>query len=104
MAKFVGAIGYATSTLTAPGVWTDNVVERAYTGDVLKKRRSWRSGDKVNPDLTISDTISIIADGFTLSNVGSMKYVVWQGEKWSIASVDIERPRVVLELGGLYSG
>jgi hypothetical protein len=104
MAKFCGIIVYAISTETAPGVWTDEVIERKYTGDVVTNLRRWQPKDQVNPDLAVSDTISIVADGFALANRYAMKYVKWQGAKLAIASVKIEHPRVVLELGGLYSG
>ena len=104
MAKFYGIIGYSETQKTAPGVWTDIVVERPYTGDVLKNMRQWRDNGNVNPDDTISDTISIIADGFILENLYSMKYVKWRGETLAIVSVVVERPRVIIAIGGLFSG
>jgi hypothetical protein len=114
MAKFYGIIGYAISEETlienddgdeiGTGKWTDEVVERSYTGDVLKNIRGWQVSEKVNPDSTISDTISIIADGFTLANMHSMKYVKWRDACWAINSVRVERPRVIVEIGGLFSG
>jgi hypothetical protein len=104
MAKFYGIIGYAITKVTTPGVWVDDVVERKYTGDVLKASRNWRSTENVNPDLTISETISIIADGFILENAQYMKYVKWRGAAWTIESITIERPRVILGIGGLYNG
>jgi hypothetical protein len=106
MAKFYGIIGYAITeeSETSPGVWIDEPTERSYTGDIIRSVNRWRSEDQVNPDFTISDTISIIADGFALENVGSMKYVKWRGATWAISSVSVERPRVIIEIGGLYSG
>ena len=104
MAKFYGAIGYAVSEETTPGVWKDTIIERPYTGDIVTNSRNWRQIGNVNPDLTISDTISIIADGFSLSGNSEMKYVNWRGSLWEIANVIIERPRVILTLGGLYNG
>jgi hypothetical protein len=104
MAKFYGVIGYSITTEAEPGVWIDEITERSYTGDVIKKASNWKFGDQVNPDFTISDTISIVADGFTLANMQFMKYVKWRDATWAINSVQIERPRVILEIGGLYSG
>jgi hypothetical protein len=113
MAKFYGIIGYAISEETileedgeklGTGLWTNDVVEREYIGDVVKNARSWQSTDNANPDATISDTISIIADGFVIANMHSMKYVKWRGARWAINSVRVERPRVIVEIGGLFSG
>lgn len=104
MAKFVGAIGYSVSEETAPGVWTNTVIERNYTGDVLKNTSQWRDKGNVNPDSVVSDTISIVADGTILDNLYSMKYVKWRGQRLSIVSIQVARPRVIIEIGGLFSG
>lgn len=104
MAKFYGVIGYANTTETAPGVWVDDIIEKPYTGDVIKDVRRWgNTSEKVNPNLTISNTISIVADNFTLENMHTMKYVKWQGAAWSIETIKIERPRLLLTIGGLYN-
>lgn len=104
MAKFYGIIGFAITVETSPGVWIDDIVEKTYTGDVLKKSQRWDYKENVNPDVTISDMISIIADEYTLSNVYAMKYIKWRGATWAISLIRIERPRIILEIGGLYSG
>ncbi len=33
-----------------------------------------------------------------------MKYVRWQGERWRITNIEIQRPRIVLTIGGIYNG
>jgi hypothetical protein len=104
MAKFYGIIGIADTTETAPGVWSDGVSEIAYTGDVIRKTRRIESGDKVNPDVSLSDSISIIADEFTLAKMHLMKYVKWRGAVWAINSFTVAYPRIQLEIGGLYNG
>lgn len=104
MAKFYGAIGYSIITETSPGVWIDEVVERNYTGDEIKAKRIWQPSENVNPNFTISDSISIVADEFMLANMQMMKYVRWRGAVWSINSISIDRPRMVLAIGGLFNG
>jgi hypothetical protein len=107
MAKFYGIIGYSSTEEaeeTSPGVWKDKFVERPYTGDVIKDMRQWRDSGNVNPDSAVSQTISIVADGFVLENLYSMKYVKWQGATLAIVSATIERPRVIVEIGGLFNG
>lgn len=104
MAKFHGKIGYATSVETAPGVWSDQVTEREYTGDVLRESKQWTRGEQVNDNLTVSNRLSIIADDFANTNIPGMKYVLWVGAYWKITSVEVQRPRLILTLGGVYNG
>lgn len=104
MAKFHGNIGYSTSVETAPGVWADQINEREYYGDVIKESKQWTSADKVNDNLVINNRISITADDFAYSNFSGMKYVIWAGVYWKVSSIEIQRPRLILSLGGVYNG
>lgn len=105
MAKFSGKIGYAIPSETAPGVWEDEIIEKSYRGDVVLNQQRWQQKtDGTNDDLTLDNSISIIADPYAYSNLGFMKYVVLGGKKWKISSLAINRPRVVLQIGGLYNG
>ena len=104
MAKFYGAIGFATSTQTSPGVWEDIIVEHNYKGDVIKITRNEVDRESLNPNLTISNRISIVADAFAGENIFAMRYVFWMGSKWSITSVEVQRPRLILSIGGVYNG
>jgi len=104
MAKFHGVIGYTIAKETAPGVWIEEAIERPYTGDILRVKRNWQQSGGVNPNLTMSETISIIADSFTLDNVNTMRYVKLRDAKWAINGIEVERPRILITIGGLYSG
>ena len=104
MAKFRGNIGYVQTVETSPGVWSDETVTRLYSGDVLQNVRRWQQNDKVNEDLTISNRISIIADGYILDNLSYIKFVEYMGVKWKVTDISIERPRLTLTLGGIYNG
>lgn len=104
MAKFRNKIGYAQSTQTSPGVWTDVITERTYSGDVLRDTKQWKETANLNNDLTINNRISIVADPFAYENFSAMKYVIWHGVYWNVSMVDIQRPRMILSLGGVYNG
>jgi len=104
MAKFHGKIGYVTSTEGAPGVWTDQVSEREYYGDVIRETKQWNAGDKVNDNLVVNNRISITADDFATQNFSAMRYVIWTGVYWKVSNVEIQRPRLILSLGGVYNG
>lgn len=103
MAKFYGVIGYAIQVETAPGVWQDSITTRTYRGDVLLNQQRWQTSENLNDNLNVDNTISIIADPFAFENLEHMKYVEWMGSKWKIQSLSINRPRVVLQLGGKYN-
>lgn len=104
MAKFHGEIGYVISTETAPGVWTDVVTKRNYYGDVIRESRRWSEANKVNDDLVLNNRISIIANDFALMNLSEMRFVKWSGKYWKISSFEVQRPRIILSLGGVYNG
>jgi hypothetical protein len=105
MAKFSGEIGYGLTEETAPDVWQDVIVEHFAFGDVLRNTRGLVDGsDKVNLDLSVSNSISIVADEYANGHVFAMKYVVWRGARWIISEVRVEPPRLILRLGGLYNG
>ena len=104
MAKYYDAVGYVIQKEVSPGVWEDETVEKKYRGDVILNQLRWQIADKVNDDINIDNSISIIADPFAFDNVCYMKYIKWIGKKWKIQSFSIQRPRVVLQLGGVYNG
>lgn len=104
MAKFYGSIGYVETTETSPGVWTEIVTERDYYGDVLKNSSRWQTGEKVNDNITVDNLISILADPFAYQNFSNMRYIKWMGAYWKISKIDVQRPRLILTIGGVYNG
>ena len=104
MAKFYGVIGYAATVQTEPGIYEEQIVEIEYMGDVLRNTRRLREGSKINDDITISNQISIIADPYASNNFHAMRYVTFMGAKWKVSDVEVQYPRLILTLGGLYNG
>lgn len=104
MAKFYGAIGYATPTQTSPGVWKDVINERNYSGDLIRDTRRLQTSDKVNDDINIANNVSIVADEFANQNSHHMRYATINGANWKIEKVEVQRPRLLLTLGGVYNG
>ena len=106
MAKWYGTIGYADESIqTSPGEWDDNIIERKYSGDILRSISRWStSPESTNDDLNISNQISILADPFARDKFHSMKYIVVMGTKWKITSVEVLYPRLILTIGGVYNG
>lgn len=104
MAKFYGAIGYSVTEETKPGVWKENIIERMYYGDLVRNTRRLQSADKLNDNIDVANEISIVADPFANDNFHSMKYVEFMGAKWKITSVEVQYPRLILTVGGVYNG
>ena len=103
MTKWYGQIGFAELTETAPGVWGEEIAERPYYGDLVRNTRRLNTSDKVNDDITIANELSIVADPYATENFHMMRYAEFMNSKWKITSVEVQYPRLILELGGVYN-
>ena len=104
MAKFYGVIGYAVTKETAPGVWTEEIAEQSYYGDLTRNMRRLQDSGDLNDDINVANEISIVADPYANANFHSMRYVAFMGGKWKISKVEVQYPRLILTLGGVYNG
>lgn len=106
MAKYCGKIGYAilAETFAGSGIWEETIVEKKYYGDVIRNTRRIMAPDKVNFDVDVSNEISIVSDPFAAQNFHSMRYIEYMGSKWKVSSVEVQYPRLILTIGGLYNG
>lgn len=103
MAKFYGMIGFAETVETKPGVWKPKITEKSYFGDLIRNSRQYESAGQVNDDLNVANEISIVADPYARRNFHSMRYVEFMGAKWKITRVEVQYPRLILTIGGIYS-
>lgn len=104
MARFFGRVGYGEQSETSPGVWGDIITEYSYYGDVIRDTRQLRAADKVNDDLSVQNTISIMADEYANDHFFAIRYVEWAGVLWTVTQVEVQRPRLLLSLGEVYNG
>lgn len=103
--KWFGKIGYEVTTEVRPGVWNPDITEREYYGDIIRNTsRLTQSSDSTNDDVNISNQISIIADPFAYQNFHNMRYVEFMGALWNISNIDVQPPRLILTIGGVYNG
>lgn len=102
MAKYYGHIGFATQVESEPGIWTDVIERRPYKGDILRSGRRYETSENINDNFTITNSFSIISDAFLYSHIPAMRYIEYLGTKFKITSVEIERPRVTISVGGVY--
>ena len=106
MARFYGEIGYGDSVETPPtsGVWVDKITEFAYQGDVIRNNRQLDNSQKVNENISIANSISIVSDQYAIENSFNIKYVRWAGVLWTVTTVEVRSPRLILTLGSVYNG
>lgn len=104
MAKFYGPIGYAITEETTPGVWEEHIVERKYYGETVRNTRRLQVTDNLNDNIDISNEISIVSDPFARENFHLMRYIGFMGAKWKVHSVEVQYPRLILSIGGIYNG
>jgi hypothetical protein len=104
MARFFGRVGYGETVETAPGVWVDSIVERSYYGDVIRNARNLREGENLNKDLSVQNSISILADAYANDHFFAIRYIEWAGTLWTVSTVEVQSPRLILRLGEVYNG
>ena len=105
MPKFWGPVGFIELKEIKPGVWDEVPTERTYGGNINRDIRILQNGGQVNDNISVSNTISIVADAYANMHYHTIKYVILNGVKWKVTNVDAsQRPRLILSLGGVYNG
>lgn len=102
--KFSGMIGFVKSEEVRPGIWKSVAEEKHYKGDVLRKIVKWQPAEKATDDININNQISIVANPYVYEHLHQIRYVVWRNVAWKVVSIEDKRPRVILEIGGVYNG
>lgn len=102
--KYCGMIGFASTEETEPGIWEEQITERTYYGDVIKNTKRNENSDHLNDNITINNSISIVADPYAYEHFFAIRYASWMGSLWEVSNVEVQRPRLILTLGGMYNG
>lgn len=102
--KWYGNVGYREQVETEPGIWEDEIIVRQYYGEVIRNNRLLQSAGEMHDKVNVSNQISIVADAYARQHIYSMLYVEFEGIKWKVSNVDVQPPRLVLTLGGLFNG
>lgn len=102
--KFSGTIGFWEKDVeVTPGVWKPYIVEKPYVGDIMRSYRKFDSSQYQNDDFRLNNQISILSDIYARKNFTSIRYVNWNGVKFKVSTVEINYPRLTLEIGGVYN-
>lgn len=104
MAKWYGVIGYAETVETEPGLHEPQITERNYYGDLIRNSRRIQNAGKVDDDINISNQLSIVSDPYAIQNIGAVRYAKFMGTAWRVTDIEVQYPRLLLTLGGVYNG
>jgi len=106
MNRFSGKVGYGESqeVPTESGIWVDVIIERQAYGDVIRNSRKLENGASLNDNISVGNSISIVADEYANNHFFAIRYVMWQGVAWTVTAVEVSHPRLVLSLGEVYNG
>ena len=97
-------MGYAVTLEARPGIWEEKLIERNYYGDVIRNTRRLENGESVNDDVVLNNSISIVADPYAYQNILAIRYIRWMGALWKVTNVEVQSPRLLLTIGGVYNG
>ena len=100
--RYHGKIGYFETVETKPGLVEKQIIFKEAYGDVVRNTKRDQSNTWVNDTIVVSNQISIVADPYAREHFFNAKCIEWQGALWTINSVDVQYPRLIFELGGLY--
>lgn len=103
--RYSGLIGFLEENVEVePDVYGEAIVEHHYYGEVRRNTQRYSINDSINGTISIDNEISIIADPYATNNIANMRYITWMGKKWIIKTVQVNAPRLILSIGGLYNG
>lgn len=104
--KWYGIVGY---NIREPieedsDIYDNDTVKRPYFGEETRLSSKWiTSGHKLD-DKDINTEISIVADPYALQHFSDIAFVEFMGERWDVTAVQVQRPRLILSVGGVYNG
>lgn len=104
--KFYDVVGYATPTEvpTGSGIWKDIIAEYPYYGEVTENSRRLEQSEMLNSNITAGNSISIVADEYAIEHFFAIRYIRWAGALWTVTTVKVKSPRLILSLGDVYNG
>lgn len=104
MTRFHGEVGFATSVEVRPGYHKEVMQAFEYFGDIVDDSRTFDNSNQINPKVSLGQSVSIVADDTLIRNFDNIRYVKWGNTAWTANSVKTKHPRLIISLGGVYTG
>ena len=103
--RWYGRIGFTVDSDETFGIFEKTTTAKPYYGDVLYLRPRWEARDNsTNNDLVANVQLSVVADDFAIRNSSYMTWAEYMGAKWCITSIEVVFPRILINLGSVYTG
>jgi len=105
--KWYGKVGFIETVERddRPGVWVKQATEREYVGDLIRNTSKWSHNDNgTNDDININNQISVLSDPYLFNSIHSIRYIEFRGTFWDVTGIDVQYPRLIISLGGVYNG
>lgn len=104
MTRYCGTIGIRQDPVeVSPGIFSENILELSdVRGDLIRETLRWGGGENNQQTVRATHMLSIVASEEIFEKLTEAVYVVFGGKKWSVVSIERQRPRVKLTLGGEY--
>lgn len=100
--KWYDEIAFSNQVETEPDVWEEQVVKKKFMGDLLKVHKSNDQSSDINVDISVNNQLSVVMTPFLQNNFQKILYVQFFGAKWTVGTVEVQYPRLLLTFGKLY--
>lgn len=102
--KYSGKIGFAVMKNEGNGIYTEEIEEKVYYGDLLSSRwNNENNQNSTNTNVRLNNSISVICDKYLSENISVMRYITYKNSKWCINGIEIQPPRIIINIGGIYN-
>lgn len=103
--KYSGMAGFSSSSeQVRPGVFKNKIVTYRVVGDVLNYGYNYQqSNNKVINDIRTTNRLSLLLTPHLRKHIGELVWLEFMGDKWRVDSFNIQSPRAIITLGGLYN-
>lgn len=103
MTRYSGLVGYGQQVEVEPGVWDTEDKEVMMKGDLLRQNANIQDSG-INDKVSLNHRVSLIGDAYAFDNYYNMKWVTVNGFKWTVSAIELQRPRLIVTLGGIWNG
>lgn len=101
--RYRDRIGISEDYEARPGVWFSRIVERTYSGDIVKYSSHFQEkADQTNPDIQLRNQISVVGDPYLYDHLPRIRYAWFFGYRWNVSSTEFSGNRLILDLDSLY--
>lgn len=106
MARAAVIIGSSKPMTEVPddGIARDEYVERKFRATVTRLNNNMVSSGDVIDNLKMDMNFQIKMDKWTYENFQWLRYLVYNGAKWKITNVQVQRPNMIVQVGGIFNG